>query len=145
MCCVCRPRRKLVALLKHLFSYCIKQSHRFFLFLWVSVVMGKQIQFNRKVKVLRGTSFLKAFVKRHLSNTAEIMFPLQFLEGFSALLKPSSVCLHCYLGPPKWRSAGAHKLLYKNIGVTIGLLKLFGSPNAQPIDFIDFPFCWQTS
>lgn len=35
----------------------------------------------------------------------------------------------------------ARKLLYKNGGMTMGLLKPLGHPNAHPIDVIDFPFC----
>lgn len=52
-----------------------------------------------------------------------------------AFLTTLTVCRRSgpvYLRPPKGRSAWAHKLLDKNCGTTIGLLKPFGSPTRSP-------------
>lgn len=99
--------------------------------------MGKQVRFNREVKVWRGAKEKKSSWKL-LSNgacqTRQKYVPAMIFRGLP-FLTTLTLCLRScpvYLRPPKGRSARAHKLLYKNCGTTIGLLKPFGSPTHSP-------------
>lgn len=102
-----------------------------------SALMGKQVRFNLEVKVWREAKEKKSSWKL-LSNgacqtrqkyvSAMIFRGLPFLTTLTLCLRSCPV----YLGPPKGRSAWAHKLLYKNCRTTIGLLKPFGSPTHSP-------------
>ena len=72
------------------------------------------------------------------------------LPLFASLLLSLSLRLRsCLSSSAVWKlktvERMAHKLLYKNGGMTMGLLKPLGHPNAHLIDVIDFPFCQQTS
>lgn len=97
--------------------------------------MGKQVRFNWEVKVWRGAKEKKSSWKllsngvcqtRQKSVSAMIFRGLPFLTTLTIRSCP------VYLRPPKERSAWAHKLLYKNCGTTIGLLKPFRSPTHGP-------------
>ena len=69
------------------------------------------------------------------------------LPLYAALLLSLSLCLcSCLSSSAFWklkcRENGPQTALQKkNGGMTMGLLKPLGHPNAHPIDVIDFPFC----